>query len=121
MTDDPEQLRDLHFALFHLAGPGRASGALLFFHVNTLGARSSGRKKRTPCGLHPTRPPSNAATSSTVGSEGCAPGRVAAGEPLERALDYGSAAGALAATRPGAQPSLPTADEVAALLGGRAG
>ena len=46
---------------------------------------------------------------------------LAAGEPLERTLDYASAAGALAATRPGAQPSLPTADEVAALLGGREG
>ncbi|HGY10450.1 MAG TPA: ribokinase [Oceanithermus profundus] len=46
---------------------------------------------------------------------------LAAGEPLERALDYGSAAGALAATRPGAQPSLPAADEVAGLLEDRAG
>ncbi|WP_456413575.1 PfkB family carbohydrate kinase, partial [Oceanithermus profundus] len=41
---------------------------------------------------------------------------LAAGEPLVRALRFGSAAGALAATRPGAQPSLPTAEAVRSLL-----
>ena len=37
---------------------------------------------------------------------------LAAGERFAAALKYGSAAGALAATRPGAQPSLPRKDEV---------
>jgi ribokinase len=37
----------------------------------------------------------------------------------EEALRRACAAGALAASRPGAQPSLPTADEVDAILGGR--
>jgi len=41
---------------------------------------------------------------------------LAAGEPFAAALKYGSAAGALAATRPGAQPSLPRKDEVEAKL-----
>ncbi|WP_457629618.1 ribokinase [Oceanithermus sp.] len=41
---------------------------------------------------------------------------LAAGEPLQPALRFASAAGALAATRPGAQPSLPRAAEVEALL-----
>ena len=41
---------------------------------------------------------------------------LAAGDPLAAALRFASAAGALAATRPGAQPSLPRAAEVEALL-----
>ena len=41
------------------------------------------------------------------------------GEPLERAVRYGCAAGALATTRLGAQPSLPTAAEVEAFLRAR--
>ncbi len=41
---------------------------------------------------------------------------LAAGEPFAAALRFGSAAGALAATRPGAQPSLPHVDEVATLV-----
>jgi len=41
---------------------------------------------------------------------------LAAGEPFAAALKYGSAAGALAATRSGAQPSLPRVDEVSVLV-----
>jgi len=41
---------------------------------------------------------------------------LAAGEPLQPALRFASAAGALAATRPGAQPSLPHRREAEALL-----
>lgn len=40
------------------------------------------------------------------------------GLPLEQAVRFAAAAGALSATRPGAQPSMPTAREVAALLNG---
>ena len=38
------------------------------------------------------------------------------GRPRDEALRRACAAGALAASRPGAQPSLPTADEVDAIL-----
>ncbi len=41
---------------------------------------------------------------------------LAAGQPLETAITWANAAGALAATRRGAQPSLPTLAEVKALL-----
>ncbi len=41
---------------------------------------------------------------------------LAAGEPLQPALRFASAAGALAATRPGAQPSLPNKEAVETLL-----
>ena len=41
--------------------------------------------------------------------------RLAAGAALPEAVRFANAAGALAATRPGAQPSLPTAAEIAAL------
>ena len=40
----------------------------------------------------------------------------AEGKPLMEAVDYGMAAGALAATRRGAQPSLPTRDAVESLI-----
>ncbi len=42
---------------------------------------------------------------------------IAGGEPVEAAVPWGNAAGALAVTRAGAQPSLPTRQEVEALLG----
>ncbi len=44
--------------------------------------------------------------------------RLAAGDALDAAVRFASAAGALATTRPGAQPSLPGPDAVAALLEG---
>ncbi len=43
---------------------------------------------------------------------------LAAGEPLEQALRFGSAAGALATTKPGAQPSLPRVNAINRLLAG---
>lgn len=42
--------------------------------------------------------------------------RLAAGDPLLEAARHGGAAGSLSVTRPGAEPSLPTAAEVHALL-----
>ncbi len=47
--------------------------------------------------------------------------RLAADVPLGEAVRFANAAGALAATRPGAQPSLPTAAEIEAFLGERTG
>lgn len=41
---------------------------------------------------------------------------LARGEPLRSSATYASAAGALAVTKPGAEPSMPTRDEVAALI-----
>jgi len=41
---------------------------------------------------------------------------LALGEPMPTALAWGNAAGALAASRPGAQPSMPTGAEIAAQL-----
>ncbi len=41
---------------------------------------------------------------------------LALGEPMPTALAWGNAAGALAASRPGAQPSMPTRAEIAAQL-----
>jgi len=41
---------------------------------------------------------------------------VSEGKSLEEAVRYGNASGALATTKFGAQPSLPTADEVEQLL-----
>jgi ribokinase len=38
------------------------------------------------------------------------------GRPRQEALERACAAGAIAATRPGAQPSMPTADELDAIL-----
>jgi ribokinase len=47
---------------------------------------------------------------------GAIAGRLVQGDGLGGAVRYACAAGAVAATRPGAQPSLPTAGEVATLL-----
>jgi ribokinase len=41
---------------------------------------------------------------------------LASGGPLDRAIMRGNAAGAIAATREGAMPSLPTASEIDALV-----
>ena len=41
---------------------------------------------------------------------------VAAGQPLDAAVRMGNACGALAATRPGAQPAMPSRAEVERLL-----
>jgi ribokinase len=41
------------------------------------------------------------------------------GEPIEQAVDFANAVAALATTKPGAQPSAPTADEVAAFRAAR--
>jgi len=65
------------------------------------------------------RPPKVAAVDGTAaGDEFCAALVVALLQGRERtaALQWACAAGAIAATRPGAQPSLPTAAEVDALL-----
>ncbi|MGZ4220601.1 MAG: ribokinase [Solirubrobacteraceae bacterium] len=66
-----------------------------------------------------TPPPVNAVDGTAAGDAFCAALVVSLLEGRERpaALVRACAAGALAASRPGAQPSLPTAQEVDALLG----
>ena len=67
------------------------------------------------------RPPSVTAVDGTAAGDAfCAAFVVSLIDGRERdaALARACAAGALAASRPGAQPSLPTADEVDALLRG---
>ncbi len=100
----------------------RALSRLVPLVVVTLGGRglvwagASSEGTMPPFEVEPVD--TTAAGDAFVGGLAAA---LAAGEPLEQALRFGSAAGALATTRPGAQPSLPTADEVAGLLNGRAG
>ncbi|MGZ4325583.1 MAG: PfkB family carbohydrate kinase, partial [Solirubrobacteraceae bacterium] len=67
----------------------------------------------------PPPPPVNAVDGTAAGDAFCAALVVSLLEGRERpaALVRACAAGALAASRPGAQPSLPTAQEVDALLG----
>ncbi len=90
--------------------------------VVTLGGRGlvwAGAKSEGAMPAYEVEPvDTTAAGDAFVGGLAAA---LAAGEPLERALRFASAAGALAATRPGAQPSLPTSEEVSKLLSGRAG
>jgi len=59
-----------------------------------------------------------AAGDCFCGALACA---LADGEPLEKAARLAAAAAALSTTRPGAQPSLPTRDEVEAFLAARLG
>jgi len=52
----------------------------------------------------------------TLGAGGAMLAAIVDGAPVERAIRFGNAAGALAATRPGAMPSLPSRAEIDALL-----
>jgi ribokinase len=66
------------------------------------------------------RPPDVDAVDTTAAGDAFAACLVVSlleGRPREEALTRACAAGALAASRPGAQPSLPTAEEVEAILG----
>jgi ribokinase len=67
---------------------------------------------------HATPPPVTAVDGTAAGDAFCAALVVSLLEGRDRggALQRACAAGALAASRPGAQPSLPTAAEVDALL-----
>lgn len=97
--------------------------------VLTLGAagaawarRGDGATDAPRTGLVPAFPV--AAVDTTAAGDafvGALAVRLAAGADLAEAVRFGNAAGALAATRPGAQPSLPRADEIAAFLEERTG
>jgi ribokinase len=96
----------------------RASGAANV--IITLGGR--GALLATASGFRhfpafPVKPvDTTAAGDAFVGSLGAA---LAEGRPLEEAMRWGSAAGALSTTKKGAQPSLPGRGEVEALLNSR--
>ena len=96
-------------------GPGGSLVAL------TLGAEGAVLLERGE-EVARARPPEVTAVDGTAAGDAfCAALVVSLLEGRERgaALARACAAGALAASRPGAQPSLPTADEVDALLGAR--
>jgi ribokinase len=65
-------------------------------------------------------PPVDAVDGTAAGDAFCAAIMVSLleGRDRQEALRRACAAGALAASRPGAQPSLPTAEEVDALIAG---
>lgn len=92
-----------------------ASGARTV--VVTLGAL--GAVLHTVDGITEIAPfPVDAIDTTAAGDTFCGSlsARLALGEPIEIALRYASAAAALSTTRRGAVPSVPRADEVAALL-----
>ncbi len=85
--------------------------------IVTLGARGSVLVDDGGSAVIPPYPvqvvDSTAAGDAFVGAVAA---RYSRAESLASAARYASAAGALACTRPGAQPSLPTAEEVASLI-----
>jgi ribokinase len=92
--------------------PGRSLVAL------TLGAEGAVLLERGREIARASPPPVIAVDGTAAGDAFCGALVVSLLEGRERAgaLERACAAGALAASRPGAQPSLPTADEVDALL-----
>lgn len=101
-------------AAFYGAGLDRAAGLVVVTH----GARGASLLRG---GVHlaEAAPPPVVAVDATGAGDAFVGAVVVAlleGQPPERALAFACAAGALAATRPGAQPSLPTRAEVEALL-----
>jgi ribokinase len=85
----------------------------------TLGAEGAVLLERGQEVARAAPPPVTAVDGTAAGDAFCAALVVSLLEGRERgaALERACAAGALAASRPGAQPSLPTAEEVDALLG----
>ncbi|MFN2321675.1 MAG: ribokinase [Trueperaceae bacterium] len=107
-------------------GPERAARALterVPTAIVTLGAAGATWARRATAGAEPaaghvpgypvTAVDTTAAGDSFVGALAAA---LDGGAPIERALSFANAAGALAVTVPGAQPSLPTADAIEALV-----
>jgi ribokinase len=86
--------------------------------IVTLG--SSGAVVADQSGVHHIAPfPVTAVDTTAAGDAfaGALAVRLASGDSLSTAAQFASAAGAIAATRHGAQPSMPTADEVVQLIG----
>jgi ribokinase len=89
--------------------------------VVTLGADGadlvfpSGRRHQEPFAVEPVD-----TTGAGDAFCGAFAARLAAGEPIEQAVEWAAAAGALATTAFGAVPSLPTAEAVATVLSGAA-
>jgi ribokinase len=94
----------------------RASGAAKV--IITLG--SQGAVIADESGVSHIEPRQVTAIDTTAAGDafaGALAVRLASGDSLSTAAQFASAAGALAATRHGAQPSMPTADEIARLIG----
>lgn len=86
----------------------------------TLGRRGSVTRHGEQV-IHTPAVPVNAADTTGAGDTfvGSLVAALAGGQPLEAALHFAAAAGALACTRPGAQASMPTRAEILALMGDR--
>jgi ribokinase len=101
-------------AAFYGAGLDRATGLVAVTH----GARGATLLQAGRV-IAEAQPPKVTAVDATGAGDAFVGAVVTAlleGQPPERALAFACAAGALAATRPGAQPSLPTRAEVEAVL-----
>ena len=103
-ADAADAARDL------AAGVGR--GCVITLGGDGLAAHVDG------CPHRLTAHPVNVVDTTGAGDAFCGAmaAALALGEPVGTALAWGNAAGALAASRPGAQPSMPTGAEIAAQL-----
>jgi ribokinase len=106
---------------YEISGEKRPDGILDFFAARcpktaiilTLGqdgVRYGDKRERIDCGIYPVKVADTTAAGDTF--TGFFLTAVAGGEPVRQALDIASRASAIAVSRPGAAPSIPTMQEV---------